>query len=697
MRRAIVRAALVALAVGSGLACAQFRTIPLAGFTGPAVLHESLGKLYVVDGAGVAVVDTSALTVIGNISMAQGALLLDEANNRLYVLHTYGGPPGVDVIDTLTDAVLVTIPVPGASDAMAYNPLTRRLYVASQTGVAVLDMVVHQVVATVPAGPADRRWLCVNEATNRIYVVGTYADNVTVIDGATNAQVTGSPVAVGHRPWTCAVDAVRNRVIVGNYESASLSVIDGAANTITATIPVNGAPMAALADESLNLLAIGGGRTVSLFDLDKLAFITEVDVGLNNYQRSFAVDPVGPALIVNPDSANGRPFMIELRRFAIVTDQGGSGHTLIPHRNRCFVIRDSVRVFKCPSLHRGWDVNDDGYSDIAWYNTATKENALTLMSGTTIVDSAVTLGPSDWIPVVRADLDGDGHGDLVFRNSTTQATAAWFMNGMAPRPGGSGVILGPSSYLPVFAVECGYGIARCLVWRDTVSGSVAYWYMPNGPSPEYAQVIYAGGTGWSLVHTGDFDGDDYTDLVWQHSDGRVAVWLMQGDTTAGFSAKAAAVILGRGSGWVPKIVADFDGDGLADILWQHAATNTTAVWLMDGMQAKVGGTLVVMDGATGWTVTHAETDSPWNAWLLWRHLNGSTAASYSVQNLYGDLLSSDPDWRVTHAGHFDVNGQPSLLWHNSASGQTHLWTGVAPFPRSAILSGDPNWRVVPGD
>ena len=47
-----------------------------------------------------------------------------------------------------------------------------------------------------------------------------------------------------------------------------------------------------------------------------------------------------------------------------------------------------------------------------------------------------------------------------------------------------------------------------------------------------------------MIHTGDFNGDGKTDLLWQHTDGRVGVWLMNG--TAGVS---LATILGPGTGW----------------------------------------------------------------------------------------------------------------------------------------------------
>jgi len=36
------------------------------------------------------------------------------------------------------------------------------------------------------------------------------------------------------------------------------------------------------------------------------------------------------------------------------------------------------------------------------------------------------------------------------------------------------------------------------------------------------------------------------------------------------------------SDWQIKGIGDFDSDGKADILWQHPASGTVAVWFMNG-------------------------------------------------------------------------------------------------------------------
>jgi hypothetical protein len=34
------------------------------------------------------------------------------------------------------------------------------------------------------------------------------------------------------------------------------------------------------------------------------------------------------------------------------------------------------------------------------------------------------------------------------------------------------------------------------------------------------------GTGWNVQQIADFNGDGKSDILWQHTDGRTAIWLM---------------------------------------------------------------------------------------------------------------------------------------------------------------------------
>ena len=63
--------------------------------------------------------------------------------------------------------------------------------------------------------------------TNKIYVANFGSDDVTVIDGATNAA---STVGVGTNPAAVAVNPVTNKIYVANAGSNDVTVIDGATN-----------------------------------------------------------------------------------------------------------------------------------------------------------------------------------------------------------------------------------------------------------------------------------------------------------------------------------------------------------------------------------------------------------------------------------------------------------------------------------
>ena len=91
-------------------------------------------------------------------------------------------------------------------------------------------------------------------------------------------------------------------------------------------------------------------------------------------------------------------------------------------------------------------------------------------------------------------------------------------------------------------------------------------------------------TQWQIVGTSDFNGDARTDLLWQHDQGWVAIWFMDGERQiAGTWSQSPFSDLG----WRIVATGDVDGDGMADILWQHT-DGRVAVWYMDGWRYRMG-------------------------------------------------------------------------------------------------------------
>jgi len=104
---------------------------------------------------------------------------------------------------------------------------------------------------------------------------------------------------------------------------------------------------------------------------------------------------------------------------------------------------------------------------------------------------------------------------------------------------------------------------------------------------------------WQVVHTGDFNGDGKSDLVWRNRiTGEVAIWQMDGTTFVN-----GTIVLNL-IDWQVAKVGNFNGDlGPAgkpkqDLLWRNSRIGQHAIWLMDGYALAGGG--IVLYGAPWW-------------------------------------------------------------------------------------------------
>jgi hypothetical protein len=237
------------------------------------------------------------------------------------------------------------------------------------------------------------------------------------------------------------------------------------------------------------------------------------------------------------------------------------------------------------------DFNGDGYADILWRNTTTGDVAIWEMDGTTILNpSTAGLGnvPTAWSIVGTGDFNGDGYADILWRNTSTGTVAIWEMDGTAILNQSASFVGNVPAYWSVVGTGDfnGDGYADIL-WRDT-SGNVAIWEM-NGTSilNQSAESVGNVSTSWSVVGTGDFNGDGYSDILWRDTSGNVAIWEMNGTSILN---QGATFVGNMPTNWYVVETGDFNGDGKADILWRDTSGDI-AIWYMNGTTLTFGASL----------------------------------------------------------------------------------------------------------
>ncbi len=242
----------ILLVVGSLAGSA--RAIPTQGVACCVAVSPDTSRLYAseISNDTVAVMNTRTNRLITRIPVGDGptAIGLNRATNLIYVENRFEN--SISVIDGATNTVVATIPTPtyGVSTRIGVNPLTNRIYAISgedPTAVVVIDGATQAIITSIYVDYVAKE-IDVNPATNRIYVtkfhVGDLGTNeVVVIDGAADTVIAHIPLGsygdgrgLGVNPTTnriyvTAGPALRNNVLV---------VIDGATNTILAVVDLGG-------------------------------------------------------------------------------------------------------------------------------------------------------------------------------------------------------------------------------------------------------------------------------------------------------------------------------------------------------------------------------------------------------------------------------------------------------------------------
>ncbi len=262
-------------------------------------LNISKNKIYIVNGAFsyyMSVIDGTTNNIV-NVEIPGSPWLMaaDWTANRIYTLDASGF---MSVFDADSNTVSTWFYVPQSPEAIAVNPVTKKIYVSSSkypdpSIVTIIDGTNYSM-STVQVG-SNARNMVVDSVTNKIYALDTFRGAVWVIDGATQDT---TAISIYGIPIQMALDSVTNKIFVAN-DWGNVYVVDGANNSVT-TIP--GIPedqYAIVADAVNHEVYVTGQLPRVLSAIDGLSYLAS------------STDIVDGPTVLDVNPVTGRVFTVQ--------------------------------------------------------------------------------------------------------------------------------------------------------------------------------------------------------------------------------------------------------------------------------------------------------------------------------------------------------------------------------------------------
>jgi hypothetical protein len=251
-----------------------------------------------------------------------------------------------------------------------------------------------------------------------------------------------------------------------------------------------------------------------------------------------------------------------------------------------------------------------------------------------------------------------------------------------------------------------------IFWHNQTTGQLATWHL-SGPNVIDTRKIGMGGgiadTHWKVAGIGDLNGDGFPDILWRHdTEGWLAVWYLQYNQVVGTYMLSIDKL--ADPNWQIKGLGDVDGDGMADIVWQHT-DGTLAVWFMRGITVASTRLLSIPKvNDPKWQIAGVvDANGDGMADIIWQDSTPGSGGWLAVWFLQGSNVIGtewlsinrmpDTDWRIESAGYFDGSGRPALVWRHRTQGWVAVWylqgsqvVGTYLMNPAKVL--DEQWKIV---
>ncbi|UHQ22672.1 FG-GAP-like repeat-containing protein [Lysobacter sp. 5GHs7-4] len=304
---------------------------------------------------------------------------------------------------------------------------------------------------------------------------------------------------------------------------------------------------------------------------------------------------------------------------------------------------------------------------------------------------------------VRNDLNGDGKSDLFWYHPGQALMAYWWID-QASVPGSGSFPVDPRYRIAATGDFDGDGLADLLWMND--ADNIAYLWRSRGDGQfdtQYVSAPYSPfatwGTGWRVVSSGhDLNEDGKDDIIWQDSTKRTAYyWFMDGGKVVSSYVRRATAI--------PRLEmfgsGDFDGDGNGDLIQINPVDNYLYLSrnpFGDGLHYETEG---ITRYDPSWTLAGvADLNGDGMSDLIWENHNLGLMAYWQMNRaaIQSSVVKSiDPAYRIAATGDYNGDGRGDILWTNASTGLIFLWLsrGNGEFDTPYLASYSTAWSPIP--
>ena len=247
-----------------------------------------------------------------------------------------------------------------------------------------------------------------------------------------------------------------------------------------------------------------------------------------------------------------------------------------------------------------------------------------------------------------------------------------------------------------------------VIWEAPTTGFAQIWYLGGLQGVTLNGAANLTQTNpWKIVAIADFDGNGIPDVVWQDPvSGAVQVWFMGG--SGGNTLISAANITNKNS-WKVVSVADFNQDGRPDLLWQDPTSGFSQVWYMGGSKGTTIQGAANLDETNPWHIVGTgDFNNDGFPDVLWQdpktgtvqiwYMGGTTPGQQGTQLQSAVNLTAN-SWNVVAIADFNQDGHPDVVFESPTNGaaQVFYYTGTkGTTPSGSAVLSAPNPWFIAG-